>query len=595
MKKNALLILCFIVLSEDRLPAQWSPAVDSLKKQVSTFTYAGQFDSANSLVLKFIGRKDLSPVEEFYGHFLFGDVIKSSGKPDNAVAPLLQCRSYLGNIIDSALFSSLVYGDVAECYFTMLDYGNAKKYSEMSIAESPVKSLRDGGHAVNYMILGYSDYLEKKYPSSLDYYNKAIGQYLLKGESCELPLCYTKMARVYSTMGNDKLAEEYISRAIRLSDSCGIDNYKLLAKRTLFEIYHEKGNDKKALELLLEVNDLVAKIESKQDDQKMTEMEVQYKAQLDDHENKNLEEINRKNEQLLAQGQVELVVALITFIFMLALVFVLIRLAKQRKRAKEKLSLLNEALEQKVNDRTEHLLEANRNVELKSELLSFQNNQLTDFCNILSHNLRSPLGNMKQLLNLVENADNEKEQKLILSKMRPVVNNLNETLSELLESLQVRQDTSIELDEVDIAQCIKNTLEAVSEEVIRLKAVINVNVQDAPAIRYPKKYIESIIHNLLTNALKYSSPERKPVITIATKKKGEIIILSVADNGLGIDLKKYRKDIFRIRKVFHEHPDAKGFGLFITKTQVEALGNKISVESEPGVGSTFFVEFANQE
>lgn len=71
------------------------------------------------------------------------------------------------------------------------------------------------------------------------------------------------------------------------------------------------------------------------------------------------------------------------------------------------------------------------------------------------------------------------------------------------------------------------------------------------------------------------------------------IILSIQDNGLGIDLDKHGNDMFKIRKVFHHHPDAKGFGLYITKTQVETMGGKIWVESEPGIGSTFYVEFKN--
>jgi len=64
---------------------------------------------------------------------------------------------------------------------------------------------------------------------------------------------------------------------------------------------------------------------------------------------------------------------------------------------------------------------------------------------------------------------------------------------------------------------------------------------------------------------------------------------------LGIDMNKFGTQLFRIRKIFHEHPDAKGFGLYITKTQVETMGGKIWAESTPNVGSTFFVEFVNQE
>ena len=112
-------------------------------------------------------------------------------------------------------------------------------------------------------------------------------------------------------------------------------------------------------------------------------------------------------------------------------------------------------------------------------------------------------------------------------------------------------------------------------------------------MRFPSKYIDSILSNLISNALKYKSPKRNPVISIKTERVNRDIILSVKDNGLGIDMKLAEKNLFKIRKVFHNHPDAKGFGLFLIKTQIDAMKGEIWVESEPDKGSTFFVKFKN--
>jgi signal transduction histidine kinase len=78
------------------------------------------------------------------------------------------------------------------------------------------------------------------------------------------------------------------------------------------------------------------------------------------------------------------------------------------------------------------------------------------------------------------------------------------------------------------------------------------------------------------------------------KAANKRVVLSVTDNGLGIDLALHKDQIFKIRKTFHKHADAKGFGLFITKTHVEAMNGKIWVESHPDKGSTFYIEFKNQ-
>ena len=69
------------------------------------------------------------------------------------------------------------------------------------------------------------------------------------------------------------------------------------------------------------------------------------------------------------------------------------------------------------------------------------------------------------------------------------------------------------------------------------------------------------------------------------------IIFSVSDNGLGINLARHKDNIFKIGKVFSNHPDAKGFGLFMTKTQIEAMGDEIWVESAPDKGAAFFIKF----
>ncbi len=84
------------------------------------------------------------------------------------------------------------------------------------------------------------------------------------------------------------------------------------------------------------------------------------------------------------------------------------------------------------------------------------------------------------------------------------------------------------------------------------------------------------------------------VVKISTKKYGDKILLSVEDNGLGVDLEKHRNSFFKIGKVFHRHANSKGFGLYMTKTQVEAMNGRIWVESTPNEGSTFFIEFTKQ-
>lgn len=226
--------------------------------------------------------------------------------------------------------------------------------------------------------------------------------------------------------------------------------------------------------------------------------------------------------------------------------------------------------------------------------LSSQNTQLIDFCNIVSHNLRAPLVNMSMLVNFIEETADVGEQKELISKLNPVLENLHTTFNELVESIQIKQDLEIKSEKIILTDYLHRIIETLKMEINKSEADISFNFNEASTIYYPPKYLSSIFHNLVSNALKYQSPDRKPVIRLETKKSGESVILSVQDNGLGIDLAKHKDNFFKIGKVFHRHPNAKGFGLFMTKTQVDAMDGRIWVESTPNVGSTFYVEFKKQ-
>lgn len=228
------------------------------------------------------------------------------------------------------------------------------------------------------------------------------------------------------------------------------------------------------------------------------------------------------------------------------------------------------------------------------EQLAIQNTQLIDFCNVVSHNLRGPLINMAMLAEFIQEAEDADEQKMLVSKLEPVIENLKSTFNELVESIQIRLDRDIKLDRLNFSTCLQEALDGLYVEIQKAKAKIRVDFEDAPAVLYPHKYLASIFYNLISNAIKYQSPERQLSLNLASKMKEGNIVLTVQDNGLGIDLVKHKDNIFKIGKVFHRHPDAKGLGLFMTKTQVEAMGGKIWVESFPDQGSIFSIEFINQ-
>ena len=104
-------------------------------------------------------------------------------------------------------------------------------------------------------------------------------------------------------------------------------------------------------------------------------------------------------------------------------------------------------------------------------------------------------------------------------------------------------------------------------------------------------FLESIMLNLTTNAIKYSDENKKVSIEYFITDEPDFTVLNVKDNGLGIDLERYKDDVFGLYKTFHRKENSNGIGLYITKNQIESMNGKIEVESKVNEGSTFKVYF----
>ena len=137
-------------------------------------------------------------------------------------------------------------------------------------------------------------------------------------------------------------------------------------------------------------------------------------------------------------------------------------------------------------------------------------------------------------------------------------------------------------------QHIKDVLQA---EIRECNATLKVNFTKCKEIDFVPAYLESILLNFTSNAIKYRNPHVPLVITIESGIEAGKPIIQVSDNGLGIDLAKHGEQLFGMYKTFHQNPNARGIGLFMTKNQVESLGGRISVKSEPNKGTAFKIHF----
>jgi len=253
------------------------------------------------------------------------------------------------------------------------------------------------------------------------------------------------------------------------------------------------------------------------------------------------------------------------------------------KEQSEKIHSLNDHLKIEVDNRTQDLQNTN-------EELIKHNNQLEQFAFIAAHNLRAPLTRVLGLANLIQMGSTEQDKAEALEKLISSTHDLDQVVKDLNAILNIKRHTG-NFSEVDLNDSLMRTKRILEKEIEDTGTKIINNFSEANKVYAIAPYVESILYNLISNAIKYRDPDRSPYIAIKTTHENEFVCLAVMDNGLGIDLTKYKQSIFSLYKRFHLHVEGKGLGLYLVKTQIEALGGRVEVRSEPNEGTTFQVYF----
>lgn len=225
------------------------------------------------------------------------------------------------------------------------------------------------------------------------------------------------------------------------------------------------------------------------------------------------------------------------------------------------------------------------------EITSLQNSKLKNFTYIVSHNVRSHSSNITSLVNFLSATNDENERNEIIKMLVNTSNNLENTLLNLNDIISINEDTAKPRTVIYLKAEIEKTLGVLSGEIIKHEVQIKNNIDPELKITAIPSYCESILLNLISNAIKYRSDERRPEIEISAERIPNYVVLKVKDNGLGVDLEKNGSKIFGMYKTFHQNEDSRGIGLYLTKNHIESMNGKIEIESQVNVGTTFKVFF----
>ncbi|TGE28634.1 ATP-binding protein [Hymenobacter metallicola] len=233
-----------------------------------------------------------------------------------------------------------------------------------------------------------------------------------------------------------------------------------------------------------------------------------------------------------------------------------------------------------------------------NEQLLRANVDLDNFIYTASHDLKAPISNIEGLLYALQTELREQRQSselkqvpLILAMMQDSVDRFKRTIEHLTEVTKLQKEHGHSAATVELERLITEIELDLAPLMQAADATLELDVQQCPTISFSEKNLRSIIYNLLSNALKYRSPERPPRVRISSRLDPEFAVLSVQDNGLGLNLNHDGRKLFAMFQRLHDHVEGTGIGLYMVKKIVDNAGGRIEVDSAVGVGSTFRVYF----
>ena len=233
-------------------------------------------------------------------------------------------------------------------------------------------------------------------------------------------------------------------------------------------------------------------------------------------------------------------------------------------------------------------LREKQKIELKNRLLldklERSNDELQEYAHIVSHDLKSPLRSIDALVSWIRE-DNQGKLDDLTNKNFDLIESTLEKMENLIAS--VLEYSSIGYDGFDDRQINLNNLLNEIEQIMLVPDHITLKIlKELPIVMADNVQMQQLFQNLISNAIKYNDKENG-LIEIDVKEYDEKFEFSVKDNGAGID-SKYHDKIFKIFHTLNNNKEATGVGLSIVKKIVSHYEGELWLESEKGMGTTFY-------
>ncbi len=226
------------------------------------------------------------------------------------------------------------------------------------------------------------------------------------------------------------------------------------------------------------------------------------------------------------------------------------------------------------------------------ERLSQINTQLTLRSWSTTHDLRSPIGNLLAIFDMLDLSKIRDEETIeFLHMLRAATVSLKGTLDSYLDSFSADPDLHPDSELVDVPVVLWSVEEALRATLHQRQGVVHNDFSQGSIVRFNRGYMESILLNLVSNSIKYANPGQPLRIMVKLQPAEGVHQLIYTDNGVGFDLEAVRGRLFGFQQAFHNHADSKGIGLYLVQSYMNRFGGQVSLASEPSKGATFTLTF----
>lgn len=245
---------------------------------------------------------------------------------------------------------------------------------------------------------------------------------------------------------------------------------------------------------------------------------------------------------------------------------------------------------QDITDRVESEKEKSNLI----ETLKGQNKDLEEFAFIISHNLRSPLSNMMGLTKIFDKSSVTSDNLEILNLIEQSTVNLDQIIKDLNQTLTVREGQKKLREVIDLYPLAHDLLVNFRSVIEDNNIQIAFDIMPDAQLKSVYDFIKNILSYLVDNAIKFRRSDVQPKVKISFEETPDSFILSVCDNGIGIDLQADENRLFLIYEKLDGNIEGRGLGLYLVKNHVNALNGKIKVESQLNQGSKFIIELPKE-